>query len=58
MVSHDLAVVGHMCERIAVMQMGEIVEIMTIEQMRALDPQHPYSRHLLESSLGYKRQPD
>ncbi|MAZ02044.1 MAG: ABC transporter ATP-binding protein [Sneathiella sp.] len=56
MVSHDLAVVGHMCKRIAVMQMGEIVEIMTIEQMRDLNPQHPYSRHLLESSLGYKRQ--
>ena len=58
MVSHDLAVVGHMCERIAVMQMGEIVEIMTIEQMRHLNPKHPYSRHLLESSLGYKRQTD
>jgi peptide/nickel transport system ATP-binding protein len=58
MVSHDLTVVGHMCERIAVMQHGEIVEIMPVEEMRDLKPTHPYSRHLLESSLGYKRSDD
>ncbi|WP_373086240.1 ABC transporter ATP-binding protein [Sneathiella sp.] len=57
MVSHDLAVVGHICSRIAVMQQGRIVEIMSIEEMRALQPKHPYSKHLLEASLGYKRQP-
>lgn len=55
MVSHDLAVVGHMCEQIAVMQSGEIVEVMTVEDMRAMKPKHAYTRHLLESSLGYKR---
>lgn len=55
MVSHDLAVVSHMCEKIAVMQLGEIVEVMTVEEMREMKPKHPYSRHLLESSLGYKR---
>ncbi|MZR30092.1 ABC transporter ATP-binding protein [Sneathiella litorea] len=54
MVSHDLAVIGHMCEYIAVMQLGEIVEIMPVKEMRELRPTHPYSRHLLESSLGYK----
>ena len=58
MVSHDLAVVGHMCGRIAVMQHGEIVEIMPVEEMRELKPMHSYSRHLLESSLGYKREDD
>lgn len=57
MVSHDLAVVGHMCEQIAVMQSGEIVEIMSVEAMRALNPEHAYTRQLLESSLGYKRKP-
>lgn len=55
MVSHDLAVVGHMCDRIAVMQNGEIVEVMSVEAMRAMQPKHPYSKHLLESSIGYKR---
>jgi len=53
MVSHDLAVVAHMCEEIAVMQNGEIVEVMGVEAMRAMQPTHAYTKHLLESSLGY-----
>lgn len=55
MVSHNLAVIGHMCEHIAVMQNGEIVEVLTVEDMRAMKPAHDYTRHLLEASLGYKR---
>ncbi|MBY8977489.1 ABC transporter ATP-binding protein [Rhodobacteraceae bacterium NNCM2] len=56
MVSHDLAVVAHMCDRIAVMKDGEIVELLGVEEMRRMEPSHPYTRHLLEASLGYKRQ--
>lgn len=56
MVSHDLAVVSHMCERIAVMQNGEVVELMTVQDMRAATPKHAYTQHLLASALGYKRQ--
>lgn len=55
MVSHDLAVVAHMCERIAVMQAGEIVEVLSVEEMRAMTPSHPYTKQLLEASLGYSR---
>lgn len=55
MVSHDLSVVGHMCARIAVMKDGEIVEVMSVEDMRAMSPQHPYTQHLLNASLGYDR---
>jgi len=55
MVSHNLAVVGHMCERIAVMQNGEIVEVMSVEDMRAMNPEHAYTKHLLKSSMGYDR---
>ncbi len=51
MVSHDLAVVGHICSNIAVMQLGEIVETLTVDDMRAMRTQHPYTKHLLESSL-------
>ncbi len=51
MVSHDLAVVGHICSDIAVMQLGEIVETLTIDDMRAMRTQHSYTKHLLESSL-------
>jgi peptide/nickel transport system ATP-binding protein len=52
MVSHDLAVVSHICQDIAVMQLGEIVETLGVEDMRAMRTKHPYTQHLLESSLG------
>nr|WP_319388781.1 ABC transporter ATP-binding protein [uncultured Cohaesibacter sp.] len=54
MVSHDLAVVGHMCDNVAVMQHGELVEMMTVDKMRNQQADHPYSRHLLESSARYR----
>ncbi|MEV6161934.1 ABC transporter ATP-binding protein [Streptomyces sp. NPDC052052] len=47
-VSHDLAVVRHFCERIAVMKAGRIVETGTREQIFDA-PQHEYTRTLLES---------
>lgn len=49
MVSHDLAVVGHICENIAVMQHGEIVEILSVENMRTRNVKHPYTQHLMAS---------
>lgn len=55
MVSHNLAVVGHLCEKLAVMQSGKIVETLTVEQLRAQQAVEPYTRELLESSLGYVR---
>ncbi|RUS59074.1 ABC transporter ATP-binding protein [Pseudorhodobacter sp. E13] len=51
MVSHDLSVVGHMCERLAVMKDGQIVEVMGVEALRRNAATHPYSRSLLEASL-------
>ena len=56
LVSHDLAVVGHMCERIAVMQLGAIVETISVEQLRNATPSHPYTRQLLAASAGYDRE--
>ncbi len=53
MVSHNLAVVAHMCDATAVMQHGEIVEVLSVEDMRAMNPTHPYTKHLLDSSFGY-----
>lgn len=53
MVSHDLAVIAHMCEATAVMQNGEIVEMLTVDDMRAMRAENPYTRHLLESASGY-----
>ena len=45
-VSHDLSVVRHLCDRVAVMNAGEIVETGPVEQVWS-DPQHPYTRRLL-----------
>jgi peptide/nickel transport system ATP-binding protein len=55
LVSHNLAVVGHMCERLAVMNHGRIVEEMTVAQLAQDTPVEPYTRQLLVASLGYDR---
>jgi peptide/nickel transport system ATP-binding protein len=51
MVSHDLAVIAHMCIRIAVMYQGEIVEMLAVENLRRGEAEHPYTRTLLNASL-------
>ncbi len=56
MVSHNLAVVGHLCERIAVMNRGVFVEEMTDRQLRDSTPRHGYTRQLLVASKGYDRE--
>ena len=48
-VSHDLDVVGHLCDRIAVMYLGRIVESGPAAQVLA-SPGHPYTRDLVASS--------
>jgi peptide/nickel transport system ATP-binding protein len=55
LVSHDLAVVGHMCDHLAVMQHGRMVETLEVAQLRAGTPSDPYTRELLLASRGYDR---
>jgi peptide/nickel transport system ATP-binding protein len=55
LVSHNLAVVGHMCARVAVMNAGRIVEETTTEALRAGTPREAYTRQLLVASRGYDR---
>jgi ABC-type dipeptide/oligopeptide/nickel transport system ATPase component len=50
LVSHDLGVIAHMCDRIAVMCNGQIVEMGNVEQIFHA-PAHPYTRRLLDSIL-------
>lgn len=47
-ISHDLAVVGQVCDRIAVMYLGRVVEIAPAQTLIA-DPRHPYTRALLSA---------
>jgi peptide/nickel transport system ATP-binding protein len=54
-VSHDLAVVGTMCERLLVMQHGACVEEISAAQLRAGTVSTPYARRLLQASKGYSR---
>jgi peptide/nickel transport system ATP-binding protein len=51
MVSHDLAVIAHMCQRLAVMLRGAIVETMSADQLRRGEAQHPYTKELFASSF-------
>ncbi|MCP4254368.1 MAG: hypothetical protein GY775_13370 [Candidatus Scalindua sp.] len=47
-VSHDLAVVRHIADRVAVMNMGEIVEIKPAANIYS-KAEHPYTQQLLDA---------
>jgi peptide/nickel transport system ATP-binding protein len=49
-VTHDLATVAEICDRVLVMYAGRIVESGRVDEVFA-DPQHPYTRALLASLL-------
>ncbi|HEY2619824.1 MAG TPA: ABC transporter ATP-binding protein [Acetobacteraceae bacterium] len=51
LVSHNLAVVAHLCGRIGVMQAGELVELLSADDLRAGRTRHPHTASLRELSI-------
>ena len=51
LVSHDLGVISHMCDHVAVMQQGSIVETLSENDLVGAVTHHPYSAELFSNSL-------
>jgi peptide/nickel transport system ATP-binding protein len=51
LISHDLAVVRQICQRVAVMFQGRLVEVGSVEQI-CFSPRHPYTKTLVQATLG------
>jgi peptide/nickel transport system ATP-binding protein len=53
MVSHDLGVITHMCERLAVMRNGAVVERLSASELSRAAVQEDYTRNLMIASKGF-----
>jgi peptide/nickel transport system ATP-binding protein len=54
LITHDLGVVSEVCQRVAVMYAGQIMEVAPTEELFA-HPQHPYTQMLMHSILRVDR---
>jgi len=52
-ISHDLPVIRQVCDRIGVMQKGQLLEVNESEQLFS-HPKHPYSQHLISLMPEFK----
>ena len=55
LVTHDLGVVAHLCDRVAVMQHGRLLETLAVDDLCGNAAQHPYTRMLVDASRAYSR---
>ena len=57
MVSHDLAVIDHMCQNLAVMKQGQILEIADVSALaKPEELSAPYARLLVAASEKYNQE--
>jgi peptide/nickel transport system ATP-binding protein len=56
MVSHDLAVVTHLCQRLMVMRRGQVVEQLAAANLAGRRVQAEYTRSLMQASAGFVRE--
>jgi ABC-type oligopeptide transport system ATPase subunit len=53
-ISHDLSVIEYMCDRLAVMYLGKVVEEADTEELFSI-PRHPYTRALLSATPSFEK---
>lgn len=56
MVTHDLGVIAHLCQKIAVMQYGKILETLTVDDLVSGQAKTDYTRMLVNASQQYSRE--
>jgi len=56
MVTHDLGVIAHLCQKVAVMQYGKILETLTVDELVAGNARTDYTRMLVNASQQYTRE--
>lgn len=56
MVTHDLGVIAHLCQRVAVMKYGKILETLDTDALLRGDIRDDYTRVLVDASRDYNRE--
>lgn len=56
MVTHDLGVIAHLCQKVAVMQYGKILETLTVDALVNNQAKTAYTQMLLNASQNYSRE--
>lgn len=56
MVTHDLGVIAHLCQKVAVMQYGKILETLTVDALVNGEAQTAYAQMLVNASRQYTRE--
>lgn len=55
-VTHDLGVIAHLCQKVAVMQYGKILETLSVDELVAGNAKTDYTRMLVNASQQYSRE--